>query len=96
MEDIRFDRITAGGTPISGIVNLIAAVVGRPVVDGTGLSTPFDIELKYRPARVAGDSATDEPTMFTAIQEQLGLKLEASTTAVEVIVVDKAEAPTPD
>jgi uncharacterized protein (TIGR03435 family) len=92
-------RLTAGGTPIAGVLNLIANQVRRPVIDRTGLTGVFDIELQFtsRPlAASAADDAESGPAFITALREQLGLKLEEGTAAVEVIVIDRAEPPSPN
>ena len=82
----------------------IAAALGnvglsRLVVDRTGLTGSFDFELQWsadtgRPS--AGAPAADTPSIFTALQEQLGLKLEAQRGPVEFLVIDTIERPTPD
>ena len=82
----------------------IAAALGnvglsRLVVDRTGLMGGFDFELQWtadtgRPA--AGTSPSDAPSIFTALQEQLGLKLEAQRGPVEFLVIDSIGRPTPD
>jgi uncharacterized protein (TIGR03435 family) len=92
-------RLTAGGTRISGILALLANQVGRPVVDGTGLSQPFDIELPYsalRPLTVEAPPPAPDAGLLPireAIQSQLGLKLEEGTAPVEVLVIDRVERP---
>jgi uncharacterized protein (TIGR03435 family) len=80
--------------------------VHRPIVDRTGLTGRFDIDLTYLPeleninGRPASDSpflpaqVTGAPSVFTAVQEQLGLKLEAARGPVEVMVIDRIERPT--
>jgi bla regulator protein blaR1 len=81
--------------------------VGRLVVDRTGLSGSFDIELTYDPASSAKappgtqpgpptPADNTAPSIFTALHEQLGLKLESTRGPVDVLVVDAAERPTPD
>jgi uncharacterized protein (TIGR03435 family) len=75
--------------------------LGRDVVDRTEIKGRFDITLKWMPnseiARNQTDgpsaSADDNPAIFTAIQEQLGLKLEPAKAPIEVIVIDHAEMP---
>jgi len=64
--------------------------VDRPVLDATGLKGLFDLTLEF--AKDDDDSATG-PTIFTALQEQLGLKLEPARGPVEILVVDHAEKP---
>jgi uncharacterized protein (TIGR03435 family) len=72
----------------------------RPIVDGTGLAGVFDATLRFTPDRIpAGPAAPatsidpDSPSIFTALQEQLGLKLEPRTGPVDVLVIDRAELP---
>ena len=81
-----------------------SAVLDRPVVDQTGLTGRYDFTLKWTPDETqfsgmgirvpppTGD-ASAAPGLFTAIQEQLGLKFEATKAPVDVLVVDRAERP---
>jgi uncharacterized protein (TIGR03435 family) len=71
---------------------------GRPVVDQTGLKGPYDFTLTWAPEQLAAsetakNGAADAPSLFTAMQEQLGLRLIPSKAQVEVIVVDHVEPP---
>jgi uncharacterized protein (TIGR03435 family) len=63
------------------------------VSDGTGLTGTFDIDLRW-----SGDVApTDDlPSLVTALQDQLGLKLERRRVTQEVVVIDRLERPSPD
>ena len=67
--------------------------VGRRVVDRTGLSGRFDFTLTWAPE---GSTDSTAASIFTAVQEQLGLKLEPVRGPVDVLVVDSAERPMPD
>ena len=77
--------------------------VGREVVDRTGLSGTFDIDLLYLPEQPAGGVSADKLALdprfqgraglITSLREQLGLKLEATRGPVEVLVIDRAEQP---
>ena len=76
------------------------AILDRPVVDKTGLMGRFDFNLEWAPdeSQFGGDvgaapTDTPVPPFFTAIQQQLGLKLEATRGPIETIVVDHAEPP---
>jgi len=75
---------------------LLSQMAGRVIVDKTGLTGRYDIELTLDMAPAPGsDERPDRATMIiTALQEQLGLKLEAAKTEVETLVVDHAEKPT--
>ncbi len=78
------------------------AILDRPVVDKTGLTGRFDFDLTWAPdaSQFGGEIPAPEdassPPFFTAIREQLGLRLEASKGPVEVFVVDNAERPSPN
>jgi uncharacterized protein (TIGR03435 family) len=88
------------------IGSLETRISGRPVLDKTGLSGQFDIALEWTAdvTRVPDVVSTDPsladveapPALFTAMREQLGLKLESGTAAMEVIVIDSVDRPTPD
>lgn len=76
------------------------ALLDRPVVDKSGLTGKYDFDLQWAPdnSQFGGDVAAASPDapdapFFTAIQQQLGLKLEATRGPVEALVVDKAERP---
>jgi uncharacterized protein (TIGR03435 family) len=86
-------RIVGTGTTIAELMRRLSPTLGRPLVDRTGLSGPFDLELKWSPDQTAD---TAGPSIFTAIQEQLGLKLESQRAPIEVLVIDRLERPTPD
>jgi len=65
---------------------------GRTVIDRTGLQGYYAYKLDWVPP--AGDTGADTPGLFTALQEQIGLKLEASKGAIQMLVVDSAARPT--
>ncbi len=72
------------------------AFLDRPVVDRTGLTGTYDLKLTYTPDTQANrrtEPGPDDISIFTAVQEQLGLKLEPQKTMVEVLVVDSLEKP---
>jgi uncharacterized protein (TIGR03435 family) len=86
---------------------LQGAVLDRPVVNQTGLNGRWDFTLTWTPddSQFSGlgikipppsDSASAPPNLFTAIQEQLGLRLESTRAPAEVFVVDRVEKPTPN
>ena len=65
----------------------------RPVIDKTGLTGLFDVDFRWAPLD-ATDNRPEQVMLFTAVQEQLGLKLQPATGPVEVLVIDSAERPT--
>jgi uncharacterized protein (TIGR03435 family) len=87
-------ELTAGSFPLSSFTGFLAGPVRRPVVDRTGLTGEWDFDLKWNPDPTSTD--TERPAIFTALQEQLGLKLEATTGPVDILVVDRVERPVPD
>ena len=66
------------------------AISGRPVVDRTGLDGAYDFELRFASPT---DPQSTAPSLFSALSEQLGLRLEPSTAPVRVLVIDDAERP---
>jgi uncharacterized protein (TIGR03435 family) len=84
------------GVPMGQLAPLVSLVVGRPVVDRTGLTGTYDLELRFSGDPVAGGPAPDPaaPSIFTALQEQLGLKLDAEREIVDVLVIDRIDRPT--
>jgi len=91
--------------PIARITRELSPFAGRPVQDETGLSGAFDFQLTWTPdpgePRADGDKVKAAgipvdpagPSFFSAIQEQLGLKLESKKGQVEILVIDHAERP---
>jgi uncharacterized protein (TIGR03435 family) len=72
------------------LARVLRARLGRVVYDRTGIEGFFDFQVNFAP----DDSVNaDTPSIFTALQEQLGLKLETQKGAVEVIIIDHAEKP---
>ena len=71
--------------------------LGRPVINKTGISGLFDFHLEYTPDQgAAADDVSAGPSIFTALQEQLGLKLESARGPGEVLIIDHAEKPSAD
>jgi len=89
------------GVPLSNFVRNLGGMTGRFVIDKTGLTGPYDLDLQWTPDPAAGGPQAapgpgDGASLFAAIQEQLGLKLEAKRGPVEVLIIDSAERPTED
>ena len=69
----------------------LTAILRRRVIDNTGIIGTFDVHLEWAPDDGAADGTL--PSLFTALQEQLGLKLESTKGPVEVLVIDHVERP---
>ena len=85
--------LTAGSMTMANLAGTLSSAVQRMVVDQTGLAGGFDFDLTYSMEQSADASG---PSIFTAVQEQLGLKLDAVRLPTEVLVIDSVERPTPD
>jgi uncharacterized protein (TIGR03435 family) len=85
--------LRVGAASTDSLAATLARVVGRPVVNETRLIGNYEIVLDYAPE---GSTDSSQPSVFTAVQEQLGLKLESQPVRREVIVVDRVERPTPE
>jgi uncharacterized protein (TIGR03435 family) len=96
--------LRGGGTTIAEFARLLGDFLDRPLIDDTGLTGKFDLDLEFSALKSAlpgervpgglGAGNPDEiPAVFTAIQEQLGLKLEAQRRVTEIYVVDRARQP---
>jgi uncharacterized protein (TIGR03435 family) len=88
-----YSTINAHGMPLDPLVGTVSSLVKRPVVDKTGLTGGFDYSLHYNRA---GAPDSPDPSIFGALEEQLGLKLEDQRGPVDFIVIEHAERPTPD
>ena len=102
-------RLAAGGQTMEQLATNLSRFVGKMVIDKTNLPGAFDMLVEYTPdPGIGGRSdfpgrppdggpappASDGPSIFTALQEQLGLKLESTKGPVSVLVIDRAEQPT--
>jgi len=81
----------------TGLLALNPGPLDRPVVDRTGLGDAYDIHLQFKKDdTVAAPVDEAEAGIFTAIQEQLGLKLTTAKAPFDVVVIDKVERPSAD
>jgi uncharacterized protein (TIGR03435 family) len=78
--------------PVAEMLSMRRALLGRIVQDHTGLTGPYNIELEFD-FNAANRSDYAGPSIFTALKEQLGLKLEASKGPLQVLVVESARLP---
>jgi uncharacterized protein (TIGR03435 family) len=97
--------LKASDIPVSQIVPMLSRFLGRTVIDKTGLTAKFDITLEWTPdeSQIANMQLPPDvkpppsdpagPSIFTALQEQLGLKLEAQKGPVDIFVITRAEKP---
>jgi uncharacterized protein (TIGR03435 family) len=96
--------ILASAVTMTQIANALNRTVDRPIVDRTDLKGYFNMRVQFTPDSAQGRGALDAapgpandsagPSIFTAVQEQLGLRLEASKNAMEVLVIDSVQKPT--
>ena len=102
-------NMAIGGASLAQVANSLGMFVGRIVLDRTRLEGPYDADLTWtpdqmpqrapgtpgdQPIRVNGvDIDPNGPSIFTAVQEQLGLKLDSQRGPVDVLVIDRAEKP---
>ena len=70
-------------------------LVDRPVVNRTGINGLFDVEIEFTRAE-RPESGTAAISIFTAVREQLGLKLEPAMAPLDTLVIDRLDHPTPD
>jgi len=86
--------VQSGGMRFSQLARTVRNPAGRIIVDDTGLTGFYEFTLEWAPG--PGDAASPDPrpNIFTAFEEQLGLRLRPSTTPVEVVVIDHVERPT--
>ena len=90
---VRPGHVMAKGATLQQLTRSLLWILGRTVVDRTNLSGTYDIDLESAPEETA---AAKGPSIFTAVQEQLGLKLDSQRAAVDVLVIDRVERPDPD
>ena len=97
-------RVMGGGATMAMLANLLEGPAQRLVIDRTGLTGNWDLEVKYTPDRsqlppgveLPPSIDLNGPSLFTALEEQLGLKLRPARGPVEVLVIDSVQQPTPN
>jgi uncharacterized protein (TIGR03435 family) len=87
-----FAVIDANGLGMTRFARVLSAILGAQVNDETGIAGAWDFHLEYADERLTPTS--DAPTLFSALQEQIGLKVESRKGPVEVLVIEHAERPT--
>jgi uncharacterized protein (TIGR03435 family) len=101
---VRPGGLSVHGLPLVFFTRLLAPIAGRVIVDDTKLAGVVDLDMEFAPEVGNGAAGPqppagnggDAPSLFTALQEQLGLKLEASRAPVDVIVIEHLARPTED
>jgi len=89
---------------IERLIDVLSQRVGRRVVDKTNLTGPFDLDLQWTPDQIPGSDRglppppidPNGPALFTALQDQLGLKLDSQRGPVDVLVIDEVSKPSAD
>jgi uncharacterized protein (TIGR03435 family) len=101
-------QLTAQGVPMTSVVNILSQQLHRTVIDKTGLAGKYDLELNWTPDEGEGMGPPpgsgqphadvppegSGPSIFTALQEQLGLRLQSAKGPVDTLVIDHVEMPT--
>jgi uncharacterized protein (TIGR03435 family) len=95
--------IKGGQIAMPELTRILSTMLRRPITDKTGFAGTFDVELKFAPdlataglpsgAGGADSSDTSAPTIFMALQENLGLRLESAKGPVETLIIDHVERP---
>jgi uncharacterized protein (TIGR03435 family) len=86
-------KVTGTGITMQTFARNLSGGTGRFIIEKTGLAGAYDLELEFTPDQ---SPDTTGPSLFTAMQEQLGLKLDSQRAPVEVVVIDRLERPVPD
>jgi len=90
-------HLTGTFAPLTNLSVYLSRQLQRPVVDATGLTARYNFELSWTPElSPCANSTGSAPSIFTALQEQLGLKLESTKGPSDVVVIDAAQKPTAD
>jgi uncharacterized protein (TIGR03435 family) len=92
-------KFASGGATMASLARVLSGVVLQSVVDRTGLGGDYVVKLHYAKPLPATDATllplpSDAPSIFVAVQEQLGLKLDAATVDAPALVIDRIERPT--
>ena len=85
--------IEGNGWSVANLIKFLSQTLDRPLIDKTNLTGLYDFKLQWSP-ELGPATSPDQPGLFTAIQEQLGLKLQSAKDPVEVLVIDSVQKPT--
>ena len=96
--------VRGGGVTLAMLANILVGAAQRLVIDRTGLTGTWDLDVKYTPDKSQIPPGVEPPvpidwngpSLFTALEEQLGLKLRPARGPVEVLVIDSVQQPTPN
>ena len=86
-------HIDAANARLTGLPGILNDEVGRPVLDKTGLTGKYTFTVEYVPESAVATDQSGGPSIFTAIEEQLGLKLQPAKAPMDVLVIDSIEQP---
>ena len=87
------ESITNEKVSMEWFASVLAGVLGRPVLDRTGFTGSFEVHLEFASVAPGDDTDNTKPSIFTALEEQLGLRLEPQKGSEEVLVIDHVERP---
>jgi len=93
------DTMSFRASPLRVLVELLTQQTQRQVVDETGLTGVYDFDLRFRqesPGQIGESADSNSPSLYTALTDQLGLKLESRKEPVQVLVIDHVEKPSPN
>jgi uncharacterized protein (TIGR03435 family) len=93
MFNFRHGQLEDQGATTAVLAEQLAQQLGRPVIDKTTLTGSYDLNLKWSPDDSESSPDASGPSLFTALQEQLGLKLESTKGPVQTLVIDHIEPP---
>ena len=90
-----FEQMRPMLVPMATLTDFLSEETGRTVLDNTGFTDVFDFRLEFESTVDSGPSPSGLSS-FTAVEEQLGLRLRSTTGPVEVLVIDRVERPSPN
>src|SRR6185312_7719397 len=86
-------RLILGRATLDQIAGLLSSPLGKPVVNETAIQGTFSLDLQFAPEGPENSqTGTDRPSIFTAVQQQLGLKLEPRKVMSDILVIDRCES----
>jgi uncharacterized protein (TIGR03435 family) len=90
------NQLLGAADTTANLAQVLAKTLGRSVIDKTGFTATFDVTLKWTPDELVESADNQAGSIFTALQEQLGLRLESQKGPVSVLVIDSAERASPN